>query len=413
MKILFISANWGRGGPGGVVKDLYSYMESCGEECWFAYARGKTPDGVRSIRIGSRLTVAGHVCLALCFDSCGFHSAAATRAFVREIDRLRPDVINLHNIIGFSLHVGILFDYLRGAGIPVVWTVHDCWPFTGHCIFYDDVGCDKWRKACGRCPARLEYPPSLLLDFSERNLRKKKKLLSGIPFMELVTPSRWLAEVIGETYLDNYPLRVINNGIDLQLFKPTASSLRQQYGLMGKKIVLGVASVWAMRKGLDSFVRLSRMLDPAVFSIVLIGVSARQRKRLPSGILALPRTKSASELAQWYSAADVFVNPTLADNYPTVNLEALACGTPVITYETGGSPERITRSNGCAVRKGDLAALCEAIETCNLKADGFLTDLRLLDRTARFEEYRELFQTLSANSGGQSGDGARDDRRDS
>ncbi len=399
MKILFVSAIWGGGGPGGVVKDLYAYMEARGEECWFAYARRSVPDSVRSIRIGSTLTVAGHIVKALCLDSNGFHSAAATRRFIRAVGELKPDLINLHNIIGFSLHVGVLFEYLKRTGIPVVWTVHDCWPFTGHCTYFDDVGCDKWRDSCGGCPARMQYPHSLFFDFSRRNLQIKKRLFSNVGSLSLVTPSAWLAGIMRDSFLKSYPIRVINNGIDLEVFRPVDSDLRRRYGLENRTVVLGVAIVWALRKGLDAFVRLSDMLDPEKYRVVLIGITKHQKRRLPDRILALPRTRDAQELARWYSAADVFVNPTLADNYPTVNLEALACGTPVVTYDTGGSGEMIAPGSGTVVRKGDLHALRDAIESCTLKRSGFAADRSRLDKSVRFADYHELFKSCAENGG--------------
>ena len=178
--------------------------------------------------------------------------------------------------------------------------------------------------------------------------------------MTLITPSRWLADRVKDSFLREYSVEVVYNTINTDVFKPTPSDFRQKHGLESKKIVLGVASVWEERKGLKDFVKLASMLDEK-YKIVLVGLNEEDRKRIPDTILGLPRTNSARELAEVYTAADVLVNPTYEDNYPTVNLEARACGTRVISYDSGGSPETLGEGD-VAVPKGNVECLFEMIQ---------------------------------------------------
>jgi glycosyltransferase involved in cell wall biosynthesis len=281
---------------------------------------------------------------------------------IRRIKELNPDVIHLHNIHGYYLNIEVLFSFLRDYNKPVVWTLHDCWAFTGHCAYFDYANCEQWRTHCTKCPEKKSYPKSFALDNSSRNFDRKKRLFSGIRDLSIVTPSEWLSDLVGESFLSNYPRRVINNGIDLEVFKPTKGDFRNKRNLDSLFIILGVAAGWNRRKGLETFLELSRELSDNE-KIVLVGLTSKQKKTLPANILGIERTNSAQELAEMYSASDVFLNPTLEDNFPTTNLEAMACGTPVITYRTGGSPETIDEKCGFVVGKGDFKSLCSLLDT--------------------------------------------------
>lgn len=360
MKYLFLNSVAGFGSTGRIAADKCRELMAEGHECVLAYGRQKANcDDIKTIQIGSTLDYKLHGVATRIFDNHGFCSAAATRAFLRQVKEFDPDVIWLHNIHGYYIHIGLLFDYLRSCGKKIYWTLHDCWSFTGHCCYFDFAGCDRWKTGCRDCPQKRTYPASYLLDNSRKNYETKKNIFTGIPNMTLITPSRWLANLTRESFLKEYPVEVVYNAINTEVFKPTLSNFRQEHGLENKKIVLGVASVWEERKGLKDFVKLASMLDDG-WKIVLVGVTEEDRKYLPDSILALPRTNSAKELAEIYTAADVFVNPTYEDNYPTVNLEARGCGTRVVSYDAGGSPETLGDGD-TAVSKGDIDALLAAI----------------------------------------------------
>ena len=292
----------------------------------------------------------------------GLGSVIATRKLVGRLKEINPDIVHIHNIHGYYLNYPILFNYLKEANIPIVWTLHDCWSFTGHSAYCDAVGCTKWKNGCGNCPNLKEYPISYT-DNSKNNWIRKKEIVTGVPDMTIITPSKWLAELVKESFLSEYRVEVINNGIDTDVFKPTYGDFRKRYHLEDKKILLGVASVWEKRKGLDDFIKLSEMIDDS-YRIVLVGLSDNQLKTLPEGIIGITRTNSVKELAEIYTAADLFLNLTYEDNYPTVNLEAQSCGTPVITYDTGGSGESVPESN--KIEKGNLKEVVKRLEQTDM-----------------------------------------------
>ncbi len=366
MKILQISANWGHGGPGGVVKDIYNSIISSGNECVVSYGRYDIPDDVPSIKIGSSFDVRIHAGMTRLFDCAGFGSKRATRKFLEKVDQLKPDVIHLHNLIGYYLDIEQLFNYIKQKNIPVVWTVHDCWAFTGHCINFERVQCEKWKIGCGKCPLKRDYPQSFLIDNSKNNLSKKKIVMSGVNNMILVSPSHWLAGYLRRSFLNEYPIEVFPNGIDMSVFKPSYSNLREQYGLEDKKIVLAVASEWNEMKGEHLIYELVALLSNA-YVVVMIG-HKQQNMESSDRFINIPKTSNVQELVEWYSAADVFVNPTLGDNFPTVNLEALACGTPIVTNNTGGAPEAVLDSGcGQVVYEKNASAIMQTVEDCLMR----------------------------------------------
>lgn len=350
MKVLQINSVCGVGSTGRIATDLYKVIEEAGHECVIAYGRGTTPEGIKAIKIGTNFDNYIHVAKTRIFDKHGFGSTKATKDFIKKVEEYNPDVIHLHNIHGYYINIEILFDYLKRANKKVIWTLHDCWAFTGHCAHFDYVGCSKWKNGCKKCPQKNEYPSSKIADASEFNYEKKKELFTSVKDMTIVTPSKWLAGLVKESFLGKYEVIVINNGIDLDVFKPTESDFREKYGLQDKKIILGVASVWTERKGFNIFIELANKLDDN-FKIVLVGVNERQKNMLPKNILSIIRTNNIRELAEIYTVADIFLNPTLEDNFPTTNLEALACGVPIITFNVGGGVEVINSLTGMIVNE--------------------------------------------------------------
>lgn len=391
MRILQINSVCGVGSTGRIATDLYNVLENQGHECKIAYGRGNAPEGINSIKIGFAFDNYYHVFKTRVFDKHGFGSVNATKKFIEEVKKYDPDIIHLHNIHGYYINIEILFNYLKEANKPVVWTLHDCWPFTGHCSYFDYVGCEKWKYGCSNCDQKEQYPSSKLIDNSEWNYENKKRLFTSVKNMTIITPSKWLSNLVKKSFLGKYPVEVINNGIDLDVFKPTESDFRKKYNLSDKFIILGVASVWGERKGLKYFIELSEKLSDE-YKIVIVGVDEKQKKSIPKDIISICRTNNAKELAEIYTSADVFVNPTLEDNFPTTNLEALACGTPVITFNTGGSIECINKNTGKIVEKDDINGLVKAIK--NLKVDRLecINKAKLFfNKNKKFEEYVSLY----------------------
>lgn len=363
MKILMINSVCGIGSTGKICVQAAREFEAQGHTVKIAYGRdGFVPEEFKpyAVRIGNDLGVRLHGVYSRLTDRHGFGSKAATKKFLAWADAFDPDFLWLHNLHGYYLHIGLLFQWIKSRPqMQVEWTLHDCWSFTGHCAHFDYIGCEKWKTGCHNCPQKSSYPGSLFADCSRKNYAQKKALFTGIPNLTLITPSAWLAEKAKQSFLGEYPTQVRHNTIDLHTFQPTPGDFRQRYALDGKTIVLGVASAWNDRKGLSDFGKLRQLLSEE-YAIVLVGLTPQQIQQIPAGILALPRTNTPGELAQIYTAADVFVNLTYEDTYPTVNLEAQACGTPVISYDTGGCRETLNEA-GILIPKGDLPAAAKAI----------------------------------------------------
>lgn len=344
MRILLINSVCGTGSTGRICTDLAQQFEKEGHTVKIAYGRQEyVPPQFQkyAVRIGTDLDVKLHAIQTRLFDTHGFGSKHTTKRFLKWAEDYNPDLIWLHNIHGYYLNIEMLFGWLKNRPhTPKKWTLHDCWAFTGHCSYFTVANCNKWQTHCAKCPQKKRYPASLFLDNSYQNFKRKQAAFTGVENMQLITPSKWLADLVKYSFLKEYPVEVVYNTIDKTVFKPTPSNFRQKYGLENKKIILGVASVWDERKGLADFIKLAGMLDDK-YTIVLVGLADKQLKALPKNCVGIKRTNSPQELAAIYTAADVFFNPTYEDNYPTVNLEAQACGTPVITYDTGGAKETI------------------------------------------------------------------------
>lgn len=337
-----------------------------GWESYVAYGRQRilTPSSSETIRIGSDIGVRVHGLISRVLDRQGLASKEATKRFIRKVETIRPDIIHLHNIHGYYLNYKILFEYLQKTTIPIVWTLHDCWSFTGHCSHFDLIKCERWKTGCYACPQLDVYPKSLFRDNSLWNYKLKKALFSALgDRLTLVPVSDWLADLLQQSFFAGTKIQTIHNGIDIETFRPrSVAGVVKKYGLQNRHIIIGVASPWSNRKGLTDFIRLRACLPEEQYAIVLVGLSRKQRQALPAGITGIERTQNVEELARLYGAADVFVNPSYEDNYPTVNLEAMACGTPVIAYRTGGSPEAVTPATGLVVDQGDVKQLAEAIQ---------------------------------------------------
>ena len=369
-----VTANWGS--TGKIAEQIGLCAQSHGWESYIAYGREANSSKNILIKVGTMAGVYEHYAENLFLDNEGLASRHATKKFLQQVDEINPDVVHLHNIHDHWLNYRMLFKYLADRNIPVVWTQHDQWATTGHCMF-NLCGCERWKDECHDCPLSKWYS----LDKSRRNHRLKKELMAAIPSLTIVPVSEWLGENIRQSHLKNRSIYVIHNGIDIHTFSPQTGDVHERYGIpKGRKIILGVAAVWDSRKGLDDFYELSGRLSADDYSIVIVGRLTEKARVVAGGcqVVFVDRTQNSLELAMLYSSASVFVNPTYNDNYPTTNLEAIACGTPVITYRTGGSPEAVDASVGCVVEQGDMDGLVKAVmhyamgdftDSCRLKAE--------------------------------------------
>ncbi len=341
---------------------------------------------------GSYLENTMHQLIARVNGKGGYYSYFGTKQLIRRLKKMDPDIIHLHNLHNSYVHLGQLFAYFNRANKNVVWTLHDCWSFTGKCPHFVMSGCEQWKTGCAHCSVLGEYPPSKL-DRTKSMWKKKKQWYGGMERLTIVTPSMWLASLVRQSFLKEKQIVVIHNGIDLNAFKPTESDFREKYRLLDKKIVLGVSFGWSDKKGLEDIIRLSNELPPN-YQVVLVGVDDAARGRLPEKILAIGRTSSKEELAKIYSAADVFVNPTKEENFPTVNIESIACGTPVVTLHTGGCGEMLNHASGIVVEsyeqmRAEILRVCEggifSKENCVQRAQHFSNEICVQNYLSLYE----------------------------
>lgn len=397
--LLQINSALNRGSTGRIAEQIGMLAKEQGWNVYIAHgARYKGKSALQTIQVTTEKEEKLHALKSMAFDAHGLGSKKATEKLVKRIKEINPDIIHLHNIHGYYLNYKVLFEYLATIDTPVVWTLHDCWTMTGHCAHFDAIGCDKWKTECYNCPLKREYPKSILLDRSARNYAIKKGLFSSLKNATIVPVSNWLGSIVKKSYLGNYTINVINNGVDLEIFKPLdASRLRKKLGIGDKCILLGVATAWHNEKGLREFIRLSKNHD---YQIIMVGVPTEIKQNLPKEIIAIDRTNSQQELAEYYSMTDILINPTYNDSFPTVNLEALACGTPVVTFRTGGSPESITPETGIVVGKGDFEQLVVAIETVRKKGKAHYSTacreraVMFYNKNDKFQEYITLYNSL-------------------
>ena len=396
-KLLQIDSCLVTGSTGRITESVAQLAQSRGWECYIVHGGRyvKRPSCMKDIQSVSPAGEYLHYVESLLFDNHGLASRRATRKVVEQIKQIKPDVVQLHCVHGYYLNYKLLFEYLNSTNIPVVWTFHDCWAFTGHCAHFVTAGCEKWKTGCYDCPLKGDYPKSFV-DCSKRNYDLKEQLFGANKNMLIVPVSEWMANFVKQSFLKDKEIQVIKNGVDLNVFKPDTLKT-------GKKRILGVSGVWNKDKGLYDFHRLRDLLDPNDYEIVLVGLSKEQVKEFPYGITGIEHTDSVQELAELYASATVFVNPTYADTFPTVNLEALACGTPVITYKTGGSPEAVTSETGWVVEQGNVEGIASTIKSLGLKKDEEVKVQRQacreraekeFDKNKCFEKYLHLYESL-------------------
>lgn len=322
----------------------------------------------------------------------GFFQFYNTYCLIKKLKKFNPTIVHLHNLHSSYVNLKMLFKYLSKNNIKVIWTLHDCWSFTGHCAHFTIAKCDKWKTGCGKCKRHyIDYPKSLI-DVSALQWKRKNKLFNSIPNLTLVTPSIWLNALVKESFFKNRNTVVIRNGIDTKVFKPTKSNFRQKYGISDNTFcILGVAFAWNETKGLDVFIDLANKLDKT-YKIVLVGTDDLIDKRLPDNIISIHRTMNQFELAEIYSAADLFVNPTRQEMLGMVNIEANACGTPVITFNTGGSPECIDETSGIVCEKNTTECLMDNIK--KVKENYTFTSSECIKHSSKFNQSNKYGEYL-------------------
>ena len=393
MKVLQINT-FGNLSTGKIAVDIYRTLRAHGSDGAVAFARNEVPGDVPAFKIGNPLSVYTDGVFTRLTDKAGHYSKGATDKLIKQIKEYDPDIIHLHNLHGYYLNVPMLFDYLKDADKPVVWTLHDCWAYTGHCCYYSMAGCDKWKlTGCTKCPQKKAYPASIFKDNSSRNFSEKNQMFHSVKNLHLVCVSKWLDNELRASFLKDIPSRVIYNGIDTSVFKPSSGNFRIKYDVGDKRIVLGVASTWDTRKGLADFIGLSKILDER-YKIVLVGLNDKQKASLPDNMIGIGRTDGPKELAEIYSASNVLFNASVEETFGLPNVESLACGTPVVAYNCTGIPETMTENDGYIVEPHDLKTVALKIgEICDAGKRIEVSSFRFpKDKT--YEAYMKLYEEL-------------------
>jgi glycosyltransferase involved in cell wall biosynthesis len=362
-KILQINSVVGFGSTGNIVEMIDIEATKNGYLSFLAYGRDSfLNEQSNNIRIGNKIDIYRHVFFTRILDRHGLSSINVTKELIRKIDKISPDIVHLHNIHGYYLNYEVLFKYLSTANVPVIWTMHDCWAITGHCAHFSFSQCDKWKTNCFNCHQKQYYPASLCIDRSHKNYIQKLNAFTQVQNLIIVTVSKWLATIMKESFLGKYEIKVINNGVDIDIFHPMQDKnrIKEKYQIQNDKMLMGVASTWHERKGLYDYCKLRSFL-PDEYDIVLVGLSKKQIKNLPKGIIGIERTWDRIELASLYSAADIVLNLSREETFGLTTVEGFACGTPGIVYNATASPELVNSHLGEVVELGNLNQLLSAI----------------------------------------------------
>ena len=412
---------------GRMAAQLCRMIMQAGHKALLCHSHDHAPADVPSLRIGNQLDTWLHMGLARLTDRAGFFSRHATRKLIRELERYKPDLIHLHTLHGYYLHLPTLFDYLRRTDLPVVWTLYDCWAYTGHCAYYTaaqdapplearkrravqhTVGCDRWMGGCGQCVLKHAYPGSWFADQSARNWAEKRALFRGLGHMVLVTPSEWLRDEVRQSFLRDYPVYVLPSGLDTETFRACSDDdymhdIIRFYGLErtgGRKLVLSVADIWDEHKGLEDLIRLAEMLGEE-YCVAAVGVDEYQMAALQkTKVMGVKRPGNLNDLCALYTAADLYLSVSREESMGMTLLEALACGTQVLCYDATALPEIVTAEVGEAVPAGDLEQLAGSVRrlctspksaaACRARAEEYAAD-------KRFAAYMRLYENMYRHS---------------
>lgn len=399
-KLLQIGSALNCGAPGKIAEQIGLLAMTRGWDVYMAHGmRHSNPSQLKTIPMVTSHEEKIHALYSLLLDRHGLGPDGKTKKLVQWIENNKPDVIHLHNIHGYFLNYKTLFEYLATRDIPLVWTFHDFWPITGHCAYFDHIGCRKWETQCMDCPINGEYPKSILLSRTSKNFELKRRLFSSIKRMTVVPVSKWGGSLIKDSFLGKYPILPIYNGVDIHVFKPRESDLKRKLGLEGKTILLGVASPWSDRKGYSKYIELRSKL-PDNYTIIMVGVNDQEIQELPKGIIGIKRTQNQIELAEYYSLADIVLNLSCQETFGMTTVEGLACGSPVIVMNKTASPELVTPETGIIVEPGNINNIVSAIYEIKANGKQFYSKhcrervLRHFDKDKCFEEYIRLYESL-------------------
>jgi len=399
--ILQITIDGNMGSTGRIAEAIGNLAISRGWDSYIAHGRFTRPSESKIIKIGFTIDVWEHGLQTRLFDRHGLGSKSSTIRLINQIKMISPDVIHLHSIHGYYINMEVLFNYLSKTSTPVIWTFHDCWSITGHCSHFDYVGCEKWKTECHHCPQKMDYPASYFMDRSRENYKLKKQLFTSVPNMTIVSVSKWLDSVVGDSFLKHIPREVIYNGVDIDIFNTLADRkiVKEKLNIGTGLMILGVAGVWPRQKGLIDFVKLSKIIGKED-SIVLVGLSKSQIKGLPPNIIGIAHTENQQELKDLYASADMFLNLSVEETFGLTTAEALACGTPAIVYNSTACPELVDNKTGIVVKRNDIVELLAAVNTIKHNGKNYYADacreraIKLFDKNERFNDYIDLYEKL-------------------
>jgi len=382
-KILFINSVCGFGSTGRIVADLSKISDY---ETLVCYGRKSDLANVNSFKFANFFDNALGAIQTILFDNNLNICTNATKRLIKKIKEFNPDIIHLHNVHGYYINVEMLFSFLKEYNKPVVWTLHDCWSLTGYCPHFEYMQCEQYKKICQNCPYGFAYPFSLFKQNVKNDFLKKKELFNSIDKLNIVTPSKWLSDIIDVSYLKNKNHLVINNGIKLENFNGDKSK-------NDKFTVLAVSSVWTKQKGIDELNKIIPLLDNNI-DVVVVGANSNK----VNAQKCIERTENRDELVNLYSSSHLLINPTLEDNFPTVNIEALACGIPIVTYKTGGSPEVVNKKTGVVIEKGNYQEMVDCINNLYkdyyFKKEDCIKEAQKYDYSIMLNRYKELYESL-------------------
>lgn len=366
MKVLHINAVYGHGSTGVIVRDIEHLCEQSGIECYVASPDSKVRESIRGYVMGNTLDHKVHALMSRIHGKQAYFSHIPTKNLLRWMDKVRPDIVHLHNLHSNYINLNMLLDYLAQNDIRTIITLHDCWFYTGGCFHYASAGCNGWLRKCGICPKGKSDPTAIFSKKTAQILSDRKKRLLSIPRLTVTGVSDWISNEARKTFLSNCKIVTIHNGVDLTVFKPTPSDLRKRLNLEGKYVILGPASKWLQpinREVLDKF---TELMQPD--EILLLFGTTRGNIILPSNVRTYSYTKDRAELAALYTMADVFANTTREDSLSLINVEAQACGTPVVTFDATGPKETVDGNNSLNAIVGNTVDFYSKIQSIRNKA---------------------------------------------
>ena len=392
-------ANWGS--TGRLTEDIGDVAIAAGWDSYIAFGRQFNPSKSHLLQIGGKWSVLSHTLKSRLFDRHGFGSYWATKRLLKQLDEIKPDLFQFHNVHGYYLNLPLVLKYATEKNIPIVWSLHDCWSMTGHCAHFVKIGCDKWKTECYHCPQKSEYPASWLIDSSRRNYREKKRLVEAVPLLAIISGSEWLAGIARQSYFKGRDIYFIPDGIDTDIYQPRENSegLRKRLGLEGKFVIIATGTDWGENKGLSDYGKLRSMLSDD-YAIVLVGMSEEWLAKVPEGVIGLPRTKTPQELSEYYSMADCVMSLSRMESFGLTPVEGFACGTPAIVYNTTALPELITPETGFVAKFLDVADVKEKVEMMRAKGKAFYTKrcreiaVEQYGRTNCYNEYMKVYESL-------------------